>query len=134
MEGCIFCRIVKEEIPCHQIYEDDLVKVFLDVNPVADGHTLVIPKTHYMNIFDVPEKLASHINVICKRMALLCQDKLGAEGVNVLNASGESAQQTVFHLHYHVVPRFKGDKLDLWFHSDSEKKNNVRMVKEKLLE
>ena len=130
---CIFCKIVKGEIPSYKIYEDDLVYVFLDINPIAEGHALVIPKKHYENIYDTPEKVLERINVIAKKMALLFQEKLGVNAVNVLNASGKEAQQSVFHLHYHIVPRFDDDGLDLWFHGTPKSGIDVGKVKESLL-
>jgi len=128
MNDCIFCKIVNNEISSSVIYEDDYVKSFLDVNPVSKGHILVIPKVHYKDIFETPDKILERINVVCKKMAILCKEKLNATGVNIVNASGEDAQQSVFHLHYHVVPRYKDDGLDLWFHG------NEHQTQENILE
>jgi len=133
MKKCLFCEIVKKEVDCFEIFEDEIVKAFLDINPVSKGHILVIPKKHFQDIFDVPEDILDRINKVCKKMALLCKNKLGATGVNILNASGKDAQQSVFHLHFHVVPRFEKDNLDLWFHGDSKKTKELKSIQEKLL-
>jgi len=116
MEDCIFCKIVKGEIPCEKIWEDKNFLAFADAHPVAEGHTLVIPKEHFENIFELSDELAGKINLVCKKVALLLKDKFNVEAVNILNASGKEAQQSVFHIHYHIIPRRKEDGLDLWFH------------------
>ncbi len=106
---CIFCKIVKGEVPCNKVYEDDEVFAFLDINPVSAGHTLVIPKEHYENIYDIPEEVLGKIAIVAKRLALVYRDKLGIENVNILNSNGSAAQQDVFHYHMHIIPRRKGD-------------------------
>jgi histidine triad (HIT) family protein len=116
MTECIFCKIVKGEIPCKKIWEDKDFLAFEDVSPVAKGHTLVIPKDHFENIFDLPEDLAGKINIVCKKVALLLKEKFSVDSVNIINASGKSAQQSVFHIHYHIIPRKENDGLDLWFY------------------
>jgi histidine triad (HIT) family protein len=133
MEECLFCKIVNNEMPCFQLFEDDLVKVFLDINPVSKGHLLVIPKQHFENIFTVPDNVLIRITQVCKKMALLCKEKLGATGVNIVNASGKDAQESVPHLHFHVVPRYKKDGLDLWFHGKSKDIDEVKEIQKKLL-
>jgi histidine triad (HIT) family protein len=129
---CIFCRIVRREIPAKIVCEDELVLCFLDVNPKTKGHLLIIPKEHYENIFDTPDDFLERINVVAKKMGLLLKERLGAKGVNVINASGKDAQQSVFHLHYHVVPRFLDDGMDLWFHGESKFLEDVDKVYELL--
>lgn len=133
MEECIFCKIVNNKIPCLQIFEDDLVKVFLDANPISNGHLLVVPKEHFENVFVTPDEVLAHISKICKKMALLCKEKLNATGVNIVNASGKDAQQSVFHLHFHVVPRYENDGLDLWFHGKTKSYEEAKEIQRKLL-
>ena len=116
MSECIFCKIAKGEIPAEKIYEDEEFIAFSDVNPIVEGHTLVIPKKHFENIFDLPEELAGKLNIACQKVANLLKNKYPIKDVNILNASGKFAQQSVFHIHYHVVPRKEGDGLNLWFH------------------
>jgi histidine triad (HIT) family protein len=130
--NCIFCKINKGEIPSYTLYEDELVRVFLDVSPEAKGHLLIIAKEHYENIFDAPDEVLARINIVAKKMALVLQDKLGATGVNVINNSGADAQQKVSHIHYHLIPRFKDDALDLKFNGKSKEEINIEEVFKKL--
>ena len=109
MENCIFCKIIKGELPCKKIFENEEIMVFLDINPAIQGHLLVIPKKHFVNVADTPENTLREVVAVSKKMGLLLKEKLLAEGFNIINASGEEAQQSVFHLHFHVVPRYKND-------------------------
>ncbi|WP_454850568.1 HIT family protein [Promicromonospora soli] len=103
---CLFCRIVRGELPSTQIDEDERTLTFMDINPASDGHALVIPKAHARDLHDVtPEDLAA-CSVTAQRVAGRAVKHLGADGVNLLNCAGEAAWQTVFHFHIHVVPRF----------------------------
>ncbi|MDD5098149.1 MAG: HIT family protein [Candidatus Pacebacteria bacterium] len=111
MENCIFCKIIKGEIPCYKIYEDDLVLAFLDVSPMSIGHVLIIPKEHRENIFDVKEKHLERMIDVAKKIAQKMKDNMGAEGINLYHASGACAEQTVFHFHLHIVPREKDDNI-----------------------
>ncbi len=119
MDDCVFCKIVKGEIPCHKVYEDDSVLAFLDIYPKAKGHILVIPKKHFENIHEIEEGSLRDVISVVKKMSLLVKEKLGVKSVNVLNASGKEAQQSVFHIHFHVLPRTEEDSLDV-FHSEKE--------------
>ncbi|MCK4649867.1 HIT family protein [Candidatus Pacearchaeota archaeon] len=127
-EDCIFCKIAMGEIESYTLYEDEIVRAFLDVSPVSKGHILVVPKKHYENIFETSDEVLEKISIVCKKMAFLCRDKLGATGVNIINASGKDAQQSVFHLHYHVVARYGNDELDLWFHGKPDESIDVKEV------
>ncbi len=131
-KDCIFCKILNNEIPCFKVFEDDLVIAFLDVNPVSNGHVLVVPKEHFVDIFDTPDEVLERVNIFCRDISVLCKEKLGATGVNVLNASGKDAQQSVFHLHFHVVPRFENDGLDLWFNCKLKNLKEVEAIYRKL--
>jgi len=111
MEDCLFCKIVKGEIPSKKIYEDDYNIAFLDINPANPGHALVVPKEHTENIFDVDEKVLSRTIITVKEIAKLLKEKLNAEGINVIQNNGRSAGQIVYHLHFHIIPRFPKDKV-----------------------
>lgn len=111
---CIFCKIINGEIPSYKIYEDDMTYAFLDIADDSYGHTLVIPKKHCKNILDCNKKYLSAVANAVKKISKHYVKDCGFEGVNVLNASGECAQQTVFHLHFHIVPRKSGDGIDMW--------------------
>ncbi len=115
---CIFCKITAHEIESKIVYEDDKVMAFLDVNPISAGHTLVIPKIHYENIFDISPDTLERIASIAKKLALTYEKALNVKAVNLLNASGKEAQQSIFHFHLHLIPRKANDKLDLWFHGE----------------
>lgn len=109
MSTCIFCQIVRGEAKSWKVYEDESVYAFLDISPVSEYHTLVIPKTHYENIFDVPEHEFFKVMAVVKKLVVLYRDRLGINNVQIINSSGREAQQDVFHLHFHIVPRKKGD-------------------------
>lgn len=128
---CIFCKIIKGEIPSYKIYEDDMTYAFLDIACDSYGHTLVIPKKHCVNVLDCDkEYLEATIDTV-KKISGHYVDDCGFEGVNVLNASGESAQQSVFHLHFHIIPRRAGDGIDILALKD-KKELDLAAVCEKL--
>ena len=108
---CIFCAIAAGEIPCFRIYEDELVLAYLDINPFAKGHTLVIPKEHSKGLLDTDEKTLAEIIVRVKKIAAHVAASVGCDGFNVLQNNGEAAGQTVHHLHFHIVPRWTGETL-----------------------
>jgi histidine triad (HIT) family protein len=114
-KDCIFCKIVKGELPCQKVWEDEKHLAFLSIDSVCDGHTIIIPKEHFENIFDISEESIAGLNVACKTVSLILKNKLGLDGVNILNNSGISAGQEVMHIHFHVFPRFIGDENKLWF-------------------
>ncbi|MCX4362330.1 MAG: HIT family protein [Clostridia bacterium] len=120
---CIFCKIIRGEIPSYKIYEDDMTYAFLDIANDSYGHTLVIPKKHCVNVLDCYKNyLAAVMNTVRKISRHYVED-CGFDGVNVLNASGESAQQSVFHLHFHIIPRKKEDGIDIWPLKDKKQLN-----------
>jgi len=111
MEDCVFCKIVKGEIPSAKVYEDEHCYAFLDIGPLSWGHTLVIPKKHYGRITEMPpEKLAAVSRVLPKLSAAVIK-ATDAEGLNVLQNNGAVAGQAVAHLHVHLIPRHAGDGL-----------------------
>lgn len=107
--NCIFCKIANGEIPSRTIEENDLFKVVLDVGPATKGHALILPKDHYRNLYDLPEDVAAEVYKMAKKIALRMKEKLGCDGVNVVQNNEETAGQTVFHFHMHVIPRYKDD-------------------------
>lgn len=120
MENCIFCKIINNEIPCYKLYEDDLVLAFLDIGPIAPGHTLIIPKKHFENIFVMEEQYLERIAVVAQKVAEKMKSELGVEAVNLYHASGAAAEQTVFHFHLHVIPRKEGDQINFTGVADSK--------------
>ena len=134
MEDCIFCKIVRGEAPCHKVWEDEAFLAFLDLSQISYGHVLVIPKKHCENVCDCDDETLGKINITCKKIGLKLKENLGATGFNVLNASGKDAQQSVFHLHYHVVARYSEDGIDLWFHENEKFGDKLEEIKKKILE
>lgn len=106
---CIFCKIINNEIPSYKIYEDEYTLAFLDLSQVTKGHTLVVPKKHYANIFETPEEELNHLMHSIKCIVEKLKSSLGIENVNILNNSGSLAGQTVHHLHIHIIPRYEND-------------------------
>lgn len=106
---CIFCSIVKKESPASIIYEDYLSLAFLDICPIVQGHTLVIPKKHYSSLDDCDEETAKHLLVVTRKLNKAIKRSVKCEGVLNEIMNGEAAGQEIFHLHYHIVPRFKND-------------------------
>ena len=108
-ESCIFCKIANGEIPSRTILEDDLFRVILDNGPATKGHALVLPKDHYENLFAMPDELLEKASLTAKKAAVLMREKLGIDGLNLVQNNGEAAGQTVHHFHLHVIPRYRGD-------------------------
>ncbi len=106
---CIFCKIIKGEIPCTRLYEDPDVLAFMDINPVVKGHALVIPKTHHNPLMDTPPEILQKLVVVVQRIAQAQMKGLQADGINVSQANGSVAGQVVPHIHFHVIPRFTSD-------------------------
>ena len=110
MEDCIFCKIVKGDIPSYKVYEDEYCFAFLDVQPISRYHTLVVPKKHYENLYDVPEDVYQQVMKATKNVVDMYRDKLGIVNTQLFNNSGPLTLQTVFHFHMHIVPRTEEDK------------------------
>lgn len=108
--NCIFCKIVKGEIPSTRVYEDEDILAFMDIGPVVKGHTLVIPKEHFDPITNTPPEMLGKVIAVVQKIARAQMNGLKADGVNVLQANGAVAGQVVPHIHFHVVPRFKTDE------------------------
>ncbi len=111
---CIFCKIIDGAVPCKKIYEDEYTLAFMDVAKDVDGHMLVIPKKHVANILDCDADTLRHVMDTVKKIANHLTDECGYSGVNILNASGACADQSIFHFHFHIIPRKKNDGIDSW--------------------
>lgn len=107
--NCVFCAIVAGALPSRRVHEDERVLAFMDINPITDGHLLVIPKAHARDLHDVPADDLTACTLVAQRLATRAVERLGADGVNLLQCSGAAAFQTVFHVHLHVIPRYAGD-------------------------
>ena len=111
---CLFCKIVNGDIPSFKVYEDEYTVVFMDIANDVDGHMLAIPKKHVKCILDCDTETLHHLMEAVKKVANHCVDNCGYHGVNLLNASDESAGQSVPHFHIHIIPRKSGDGVDAW--------------------
>ncbi len=111
---CIFCQIIKKEIPAKIIFENEKTLAFLDIKPVNPGHILVIPKKHYSTIEEISEEDLCAVSLTLKKMGKNIKDKLGYEGYNVSLNNDPIAGQEIAHLHFHVIPRRENDGLKLW--------------------
>ena len=110
-EECIFCKIVQKQAPSSIIYEDNLVIAFLDIKPASEGHILVISKEHYEGIFDIPSELLGKVYQVTKTVANAAKQALNADGMNIMQQNGRAANQEIFHLHVHIIPRYNGQKM-----------------------
>lgn len=130
-KDCLFCKIIKGEIPSEKIYEDEHTFAFLDINPVNIGHTLLVPKKHSQNIFDIETKNLEEIVPTLKKLSLSIKEAVGADGINIISNNGEAAGQLVFHLHLHIIPRFADDGLKNW-HGKNYSKEEMTETAEKI--
>ena len=110
---CLFCKIVAGEVPATIVDEDDHTVSFMDINPATTGHALVVPRKHSADLFDIEPAELQAVAVAAQRLAKRALERLGADGVNLLNSSRRAAWQTVFHFHIHVIPRYADDPLRL---------------------
>lgn len=136
MTDCIFCKIINQEIPSYKIYEDDVVYAFLDISQVTPGHTLVVPKKHVTDIFEYDEKLASDVFARIPKIAKAIEEAFPEiEGMNIVNNNKELAYQSIFHSHFHLIPRYsKNDDFSMHFgnHMDQYTPEELTAIAEKI--
>ena len=126
MSDCLFCKIVKKEIPAEIIFEDDDVLVFLDINPTTNGDTLVIPKKHYKDLFEVDNKILNHMNNVYKDLYNKYQEKLNCCGLTL--TTNKDYGQEIKHFHMHFIPRYEND--DIKYLSNKEILKDIKEIKE----
>ena len=114
MNICKFCKIINRQIPSWIVYENEEVIAFLPEKLEVYGHTLVVPKQHYADLYDIPEDVLCELIKVSKKITIAYKEKINSTGMNLMHASGVDGQQSVFHFHIHLLPRFKGDKLNTW--------------------
>jgi histidine triad (HIT) family protein len=131
MKNCLFCKIATNEIPSIQVYEDGFSLAFLDINPINPGHTLLIPKEHSRNIFDIKEESLKNMMPALKKISSVVKKSMGADGINIHINNEPPAGQVIFHTHIHIIPRFKDDNLKLWG-GKPYKNNEIDKVAEKI--
>ena len=112
-ELCTFCKIARKEAPASRVYEDEKVTAFLSIRPINVGHTLVVPKKHYENIYEIPEDEVAYLYKIVKKIAHAVKKAVDAEGIRIVQNNGEAAGQVIFHLHVHIIPMNKNQS---WLH------------------
>ena len=125
---CLFCKIIAGEIPSNTIYEDDIVKIFLDISPKSNGHALIVPKKHYTDLESIDLETLKHINSISKKMYNIFKEKLNCEGFTLVQNNGLG--QEVKHYHLHLIPRYTNDNIELV--SNVKSINNVEETMKKL--
>ena len=127
--NCIFCKIIAGQIPCMKVYEDDVVLAFLDIGPLVRGHTLVIPREHHATVMETPPDLLAAVNYRMPKIARAVLAATGAKACHVLANNGAEAQQSVSHLHYHILPRESGDSFGIpWKAGTLEKQTGAALA------
>ena len=132
-ENCIFCKIANGEIPSKTIYEDEEFRVILDLGPAAKGHALILPKNHYADLYELPEETASQVMLLAKKMATQMTEKLHCDGFNLVQNNGETAGQTVFHFHLHLIPRYKDDGQTIGWKPGEPSSEELEEIKNEIL-
>lgn len=125
---CIFCKIVAVELPARVVYENESLLVFLDINPLADGHLLVLPKSHYAQLADMPSEESARIGAILPKLGRSLLEVTGAQGFNVLQNNGTVAGQVVSHVHFHLIPRIEGDSLGYRWNTKSYEPGRAEQI------
>lgn len=126
-DNCIFCKIIKNEIPSHTLYENDYIKVFLDASQSTKGHTLIIPKKHVRNIYEIDKETLDHVFSIIPTIATALKETFNPIGLNILNNTDEPLQ-SVFHFHVHLIPRYKEDNFVIHGDNNFGKLSNEYMT------
>lgn len=133
MENCIFCKIIKGDIPTHgKLYEDEKTLSFLSTGPNNHGHALVVPKEHAVNIYDITEDSLSAVAHTTQKISKALKKSLNADGVNIMQNNDKAAGQAVFHLHFHVIPRYFNDGFKHWEEHKKYKEGEAEKVAEKI--
>ncbi len=127
-DDCIFCKIANGEIPTNTVYEDEKFRVILDLAPATRGHALILPKDHFANIYELPEDRAADVMILAKKMATKMTEKLNCDGFNLVQNNGECAGQTVFHFHYHLIPRYKNDGQNIFWAPTKPSEDELKAV------
>lgn len=131
--NCIFCKIANGEIPSKTLYEDEEFRVILDLGPATKGHSLILPKKHYANLYELPEDTAAHAMMLAKKMAVKMTNKLHCDGFNLMQNNGEIAGQTVFHFHIHLIPRYKDDNQEIDWKKGEPSQEELEEIKNQIV-
>jgi histidine triad (HIT) family protein len=114
MPSCVFCQIIKKEIPANIVCEDARFLVFMDIHPVNLGHVLIVPKVHYSNLYEMPDESLSSLGPMIKKIAVAVKEGVSADGINIGMNNGQPAGQLIGHAHVHIIPRFENDGHRHW--------------------
>ena len=112
-EDCVFCKVLAGELPSEKVYEDEYAIGVMDINPWTRGHAVVFPRKHAKDVFEIEDEELQHVILAVKRLAAKMRATLAPDGINLLQSNGSAAWQTIFHLHFHVIPRYEDDTLEL---------------------
>lgn len=132
--NCIFCKIANGEIPSKTLYEDEEFRVILDLAPATRGHALILPKSHFKNLYELPEETAGKAMKLAKKMAATMTEKLDCDGFNVVQNNNEVAGQTVFHFHMHLIPRYENDNQKIAWNPTEMTQDELEAVKNQITE
>jgi len=135
MNECLFCKIVGGKIQSTKVYSDDNSYAFLDINPVNPGHTLLIPKKHSRNLFDIEDGELKQLAPVLKKLSIAVKEGVDADGVNIHINNEPAAGQVIFHTHIHIIPRFSDDKIKMWKgkeYKDVEMNEVAEKIRERL--
>lgn len=132
--NCIFCKIANGEIPSKTLYEDEEFRVILDLAPATKGHALILPKSHFKNLYELPEETAGKVMKLAKKMATTMTEKLGCDGFNVVQNNNEVAGQTVFHFHMHLIPRYENDNQRIAWNPTEMTQDELEAIKNQITE
>lgn len=133
-DNCIFCKLANGVFPTNSIYEDEDFNVILDLAPATKGHALILPKKHADNLYELPDETAAKVLVLAKKLAKNMKEKLGCDGLNVVQNNGEVAGQTVLHYHLHLIPRYSDDAQKINWKPQEVPTEELVAVKELLAE
>ena len=130
MDDCIFCKIIAGKVPAMKVYENDKIFAFLDISPVSMGHTLVVPRSHHVDLLETPDDVLSDMITRTKKIAAAVVSAVKADGFNLGVNTKPAAGQAVFHTHLHIIPRFKGDGLKHWPHKQMTQEAMQKVAEE----
>lgn len=131
-ENCVFCKIIKNEIPAVKIYEDGETLAFMDIKPNSRGHILVIPKIHFENIYSLPVETWCHMNITSQKISLALKNGLSADGINIIMNNESTAGQLIFHAHIHIIPRYNDFEENKYTYVAGEMEELAQKIREVL--
>lgn len=129
---CLFCKIISGEIPAQKVYEDEHTLAFLDIHPINIGHTLIVPKKHFANLYETPDEVISQIAIVAKKLSIAIKDAVQSDGINIEMNNDSVAGQIIFHTHIHIIPRFQNDGFKHWHSPRDYREGEMKEVSEKI--